>query len=399
VSSTPNGLGITDSAIAFDLESFVADCDVVRVVGWWRGVRGRRFIRPSLTALGGDGGARTLAELEHKPWAADENEPWVAEFPWPHRLDRAEHLELAVAPDVAVILPPPQRSALGRSRPREQVKPSHPASTPLRLPAVSDRGRPSGPAKPERPERRAETERTLAQSARAIAERDAARAERNRAQVSVQSATRERDDALSRLQSAEHDRDDALSRLQSAEHDRDDALSRLQSAEHDRDDALSRLQSAEHDRDDALSRLQSAEHDRDDALFRLQSAEDTRDHALTLLQSTKGARDHALTRLQSAEHERDRALAGEAWAERQRDDAHLRGRQIGEELARIRAELTEVRSQLVQPRVVVPDRPDGYPPVLSRPSRHPATAQVLPRIFAVLALLLITGILLSIVAR
>lgn len=64
-----------------------------------------RFMRPSLTV----GGRRILAVLDHKPWAPEEGQSWIAEFPWdgdPDDVD-LELAELAVAPSVAVLLGAP----------------------------------------------------------------------------------------------------------------------------------------------------------------------------------------------------------------------------------------------------------------------------------------------------
>jgi hypothetical protein len=76
------------------------------VSGRWFGVRGRRFIRPTLTlTLSSDGSQRrALAELEHKPWAAEDGELWIASFPVEVKLEDAAEMELAVAPDIAIEL-------------------------------------------------------------------------------------------------------------------------------------------------------------------------------------------------------------------------------------------------------------------------------------------------------
>ena len=78
----------------------------LRVRGRWFGVRGRRFMRPALTlTMRSDGSqGRALADLEHKPWAAEDGEPWTAVFPIDVALEEASGLELSVAPDVAVEL-------------------------------------------------------------------------------------------------------------------------------------------------------------------------------------------------------------------------------------------------------------------------------------------------------
>jgi hypothetical protein len=76
----------------------------VEVVGRWFGVRGRRFVRPALTLGRRDGEVRALADLDHKPWAAQDGEVWRAAFSVDSQLDDAKEIELTVAPDIVVPL-------------------------------------------------------------------------------------------------------------------------------------------------------------------------------------------------------------------------------------------------------------------------------------------------------
>jgi hypothetical protein len=76
----------------------------VEVVGRWFGVRGRRFVRPALTLGRKDGEIRALADLDHKPWAAQDGEVWRAVFSVDSALDDAREIELTVAPDIVVAL-------------------------------------------------------------------------------------------------------------------------------------------------------------------------------------------------------------------------------------------------------------------------------------------------------
>ena len=76
----------------------------VEVVGRWFGVRGRRFVRPALTLGRKDGELRALADLDHKPWAAEDGEVWRAAFSVDSKLDEAREIELTVAPDIVVPL-------------------------------------------------------------------------------------------------------------------------------------------------------------------------------------------------------------------------------------------------------------------------------------------------------
>ena len=76
------------------------------MAGRWFGVRGRRFVRPTLTLMHKGAAVRALADLEHKPWAAEDGEVWTAAFSVDEGLDGAREIELSVAPDIVVELRP-----------------------------------------------------------------------------------------------------------------------------------------------------------------------------------------------------------------------------------------------------------------------------------------------------
>src|SRR5579884_759360 len=100
--------GTEANRIVFELDQFkLGDDKRLEVRGRWFGVRGRRFVRPTLMLQAGGEQHRALADLEHKPWQAEDGEPWEASFPW--AVDGAEvrGAELAVAPDIAIPLPAP----------------------------------------------------------------------------------------------------------------------------------------------------------------------------------------------------------------------------------------------------------------------------------------------------
>ena len=115
--------------VSFELERMAFD-DQKRLVvsGRWFGVRGRRFVRPTLTlTIRGEGAEqRSLADLEHKPWAAEDGEPWLASFPLDIELNDADQLELSVAPDINVELP----QSRGAGRKREAVSTASKARAP-----------------------------------------------------------------------------------------------------------------------------------------------------------------------------------------------------------------------------------------------------------------------------
>jgi hypothetical protein len=89
--------------------------DRVEVAGRWFGVRGRRFVRPTLTIRRSarDPETRALADLEHKPWAAEDGELWVAVFTVSVDLEEAAELQLSVAPDITVALRPAGQGLAG----------------------------------------------------------------------------------------------------------------------------------------------------------------------------------------------------------------------------------------------------------------------------------------------
>jgi hypothetical protein len=133
------------TAISFALDALAQDAEGrVELTGRWYGVRGRRFVRPTLTATEKAGGERrALADLEHKPWAAEDGEAWTAAFALAVPIKDAAELELNVAPDISVPLDPDTarakrggsvrgRSSSGSRSPRVRTDP------PAR-PAIADR--------------------------------------------------------------------------------------------------------------------------------------------------------------------------------------------------------------------------------------------------------------------
>src|SRR4051794_29773479 len=95
-------------AVAFEVERFGwTASDRLEVTGRWFGLRGHRFMRPALIVEAGDDRRRLLALLDHKPWAANDSEPWIAAFSWAGDPVALTFAELSVAPSVSVELPPP----------------------------------------------------------------------------------------------------------------------------------------------------------------------------------------------------------------------------------------------------------------------------------------------------
>jgi hypothetical protein len=221
------------TSVAFELDRFVAEDERLEVIGRWVGVRGRRFVRPSLSAVVDGHSKRALAELEHKPWAAEDGD-WMAAFRWSGPVDGIDDFELAVAPDLAVRLPPPSDD--GRSGPE------------LTLPAVesgddADSGR-GGAA--ERDSTPAGHQEALAELDEALAARAQALAERDEALAAGAQALAELDEALAARAQALAERDEALAAGAQALAERDEALAARAQALAERNEALAA-------RDDAIA--------------------------------------------------------------------------------------------------------------------------------------------------
>lgn len=109
-------------SVSFEVERFVRrGPDQIELRGRWFGLRGVRFVRPTLTLAVDGQNQRALADLAHKPWAAEDGEPWEAVFPIEPGGEELGAIELTVAPDITVSLPAPGSDAADtriRARPR-----------------------------------------------------------------------------------------------------------------------------------------------------------------------------------------------------------------------------------------------------------------------------------------
>src|ERR1700716_749272 len=134
---------VDPDTISFELERYeLVDDKRLEVGGRWYGVRGRRFVRPTLTVLANGESYRLLAVLDHKPWAASEGKPWIAAFPLEQDPADLADAELAVAHDIAVPLPPRVVARSGERVPEKTTAQSPKTKPPrsTRLAAVDGRG-------------------------------------------------------------------------------------------------------------------------------------------------------------------------------------------------------------------------------------------------------------------
>src|ERR1700754_4205503 len=100
--------------LAFELERFERTSDDrLEVSGRWFGVRGQRFVRPTLHLREGNRRRRMIALLEHKPWAPDAEGTWTAAFSSTGADDAITSARLEVTPDIILDLPLPGEGTSG----------------------------------------------------------------------------------------------------------------------------------------------------------------------------------------------------------------------------------------------------------------------------------------------
>ncbi len=192
-------------ATTFTLERLHDTTTRVEIFGRWDGVRGRRFIRPTLSF---PGGTRVLAELADKPWMPGEDGAWRVAFqmsPPPPSWVAGEPAELSVAPDLAVEFgarAQPGTVLAGRAAHGTPVDTlaAMLAAPEAEVAAPAGATAEAAPA-PEPGEDEIDSLRSVLTEAREA---------RERALAQVRSATAARDEALARREEAVRERDAAL---------------------------------------------------------------------------------------------------------------------------------------------------------------------------------------------
>lgn len=345
--------------VVFELDRFErVGQDRLEIEGRWSGVRGRRFMRPSLSVATNGSSQRLLAELEHKPWEAEASGLWRAAFV----TDGIEDLslvapELAVAPDISIVLPPPSG---GQGRELQIVADGRPNEDEAGSPLLNHGSQPRPRAQPRRPRATADGELSAAVTAARSAQ---ATAEAREAQTREQ-ATQAQAQLREQLEAAQAD----LRRL-GAERDR--LVSQHYAAVSERDGARA-------ERDSAQARQAAAEAQRDSALAERAGMRAARDVAERGQAAALAQRDEAAEARDAALGERDaaRAPAHEPPADPAGTPSVMR-----EEIARLRRErdaLLRERDALLGERTARPAQRSaplsGHEPVdraSAMLSRHP----------------------------
>ena len=274
--------------VAFQLERFeLAGDDRLEVAGRWFGVRGLRFVRPSLTVHTDEGERSLLALLEHKPWAAEEGDAWIAAFPWKGGSPDPDQVELAVAPSVVVTL---TEQPGGKS------------------------GGTSKKAAPRRNTLRAQLEASKEKVRRLEAEVAFLRQERETVVGHVKAAKTEREEASAALTAAEGERDDAL-------RERDDALREQTRLAAQRDEAVAKRNEARAERDAALRERDEAMHAHDSVRSETADSDATRKRAAREREAALRDRDQAIRERDRIASELDEAREARISADLARDDA------------------------------------------------------------------------------
>jgi hypothetical protein len=321
-------------AAVFEIERFEwAAPDRIEIAGSWSGVRGRRFIRPTLVLKGEGEPKRLLAMLEHKPWAADGGgDVWVAAFPWQGEPVEFESADLHVASGIDVELPAPRlergtpepfpRRAAAREAAGGAVKPDAAPAEDTAAPTEPDHAADGGrtPTAPDPAETvRAELQAAHADVERLRAERDGFRRERDAALEQLRKVRgdfeRERQTHERALADARAEERGAATKMlaegakmrATLERQREIAYRDRDDAKEARDEAVAACSEALVVRDDAEDARKQAEHDRKNAF---------------------AERDRAIKARQRAEEDRHKALQARADAERKRDEAVKRRDEI-----------------------------------------------------------------------
>jgi tetratricopeptide (TPR) repeat protein len=358
MAATSEPTRVVPGTVSFELERFERSDGRLELSGRWFGVRGMRFIRPTLTLSIDDGtSSRALADLEHKPWEPADGETWEAAFPCGEDTNVLD-AELAVAPGITIPLPAP-----GDELPdSDPISASEPDSASPKRQARPTQSRRRAPARAgvenELAALRDETQRLRHEPIRLRAELDRSEELRKHVEGELERLKLDSDGAVAR-------RDAAVGRFEDATADREEAI-RL------RDEAVRAQNEAVSERNEAIGRIEAAIAERDRAVAARAKTLAERNQAMAERDKAMTERDKALTERQRALAERDKAVAERDTAIAERD-------------------LARSQRGAIAPRTVKPARVAPRDPVFS--AEHD---QLIKRAIAI-ALLFVAGLVLLIV--
>ncbi len=363
------------SRVLFELDRFeLSNNDQFELQGRWFGVRGRRFMRPTLTVTVEGHEVRLLADLADKPWAAEDGQPWKAAFPSRVEPEEFRQAELTVAPDITIELRAPEHGT--EEAPESQSRgETAPAPGQAHTPATD------APATWAR--QLIEARRRQDQLQREL---DRAKGERTNAGARMDDLLGKLSEAIQERDSMRDARDQALARVKelssrqaevSAE--RDSAVAERDLAHRSRDETLRERDAALQARDEALRERDAALRTRDDALAQRATAVSARERAEAERDAAVKARDQARAECEAAQRLREEAEAERIGAIASRDDA-LRDRES------IRGAIDHLHAEVAQE---VSSR--GAAMVMRRVAQEPASFRtstpLLPRALAIIVLM------------
>jgi hypothetical protein len=321
------------ASVGFELDRFeVGQGERCRVRGRWFGVRGRRFMRPTLTLIVDGHRTRLLADLADKPWGAEEGELWEAVFDGEIADPELTEAELTVAPDITIALPPLRA---GRDKAKKQT-----ASRPREdLPEARTRQLTAAETELRRLRRRLEA--ADADKARSEARVDALAAELEQMVQARDQAQRERDEAALERDQVAAERDEFATERDEFAFKSDQVAAERDEAAAERDEALA-AREEEHeayltamDENDAVQRRVSTE--REAAVAARDAAASERDAALAQKDLAVSERQGAVAERDKALSERDAALAARDHTASERDAANKVAEGLKSELAEVKA--------------------------------------------------------------
>jgi hypothetical protein len=318
--------GYTEAApasdVAFDVERFEwTAVDRLEVRGRWTGVRGRRFMRPSLNIGVERGRRRLIALLEHKPWAAGDGDTWVAAFPWDGARDDVGPCVLEVGAGLSVPLPAPREPHHVRDAAAKLASAPPPAPPVVPERSAEDqrdeelwRARAAvGTARREAEMARDQLAAARARAAEQVREAEAARAvaerERDRLRQDANAVRARFEEELAAAREETVRLRGALEARAAEVEEREATLEEREAELREREAVTDERDAARRERDAAVAERETAVQERDRAVGERESLVAERERAVRERRAAVAERDAARREREAALAARDAALA------------------------------------------------------------------------------------------